>query len=219
MGVLTENPPSGGLLADLLARLMATREPQPSNMLPSWKEWSDKVGELPRAKVDPLPEMAPELQPTNMLPSWKEFSDRAGPLPKARVDVPPDFTSAAQNALSQYVDQPAMGSPPMPSAPPPGAPPAPMLAQQGPMGGIMSAPNVPRSFPIPPQKPPQPVQATALTGKPIVSPGLGGHAKKKPAAVAKAALSESDLLNLQQLFPNMNRQQIAALWARRQAAG
>lgn len=197
MGVLSDSPPQGGLLADLLARLFVNGRPI---------TMGNAYGAIsPEAEAD-LRKMV-DVEPS---------ASKIPPMPSG-----PMQTYSQQMDQAQQPPMPPMAPPQQAIAAPPGQNPPMSLAQQGPMGGMMNAPNVPRQLPLPMQKPPQ-TSLGATSSVPMMTGIEGGWPlraspdhKAKPAptksvARAKSGLSESDLLNMQQL---------AMILARRQAAG
>ena len=219
MGVLTEQPQSDGLLADLLMRLLANgRQMPPTPALggrvtmapydgPMMGNSRDAISRTAEADLRALVDQEPQ-------------APQPGPMQAAPQMGPPSPPMQGPPMPPQQQPMPPMGG-----GLPPQAPPQPGPMQQTPQMNMGPRPQ----FAMPMQKPPQPTQMAVEGGwpiQPIPSPGIPGSGhpgywkgqrtpgmpvKAPPKRIpAKPGLSESDLLNMQQL---------AMILARRQAAG
>lgn len=183
MGVLSDSPPQGSLLADLLARLLSNGRPMPSTPALGGRTTGQAFD--------------------TMMGNYRDaISPQAQADLRQMVDVEPQQTQA---------------------------PPQPGPLQQAPQMSM----GAPFQYPQPMQKPPQPLPDRTTGDVPMMTGVEGGwplrtnpgslavnisgsghppakHAPTKSIARAKPGLSESDLLNMQQL---------AMILARRQAAG
>lgn len=144
---------------------------QPTNMLPSWQQWS-QANPLPQAAVTPpAPPPAPPIDPNSaVMPTYDQQQDQAV--------MPPGPVAAADPrrlALAQAIAQ-----------------------AQGPPGPIdpaaMGGPRVMPDFPLPGRKPLPPVQRSIIAGHGV---GAGKRPAARPTQVTR--ISESDRLNAEEL--------------------